>query len=59
MRLFFLPFDVRFSVIKSITFGVTVTVPVDNFDAAEAVLSENYDFGVGATDGGVLVVAIT
>lgn len=40
-------------------FGVTVTVPIDNFDAAEAQISENYDFGVGATDGGILVVAIT
>jgi hypothetical protein len=40
-------------------FGVTVTVPIDNFDAAEAQISDNFDFGVGATDGGVLVVAIT
>lgn len=40
-------------------FGVGVTVPIDNFDAAEAVISENYDFGVGATDGGALITAIT
>jgi len=46
-------------VIHDNRFGVTVTVPVDNFDAAEAVISENYDFGVGATDGGVLITAIT
>lgn len=45
--------------ISDCRFGVGVTVPVDNFDPAEATLSENYDFGVGATDGGVLVVAIT
>lgn len=46
-------------VIHDNRFGVTVTVPVDNFDAGEAVISENYDFGVGSTDGGVLVTAIT
>jgi hypothetical protein len=40
-------------------FGVGVTVPIDNFDAGECMISENYDFGIGATDGGVLVVAIT
>lgn len=40
-------------------FGVTVTVPIDNFDAAEAQISENYDCGVGATDGGVLITVIT
>lgn len=40
-------------------FGSLVTKGVDNYDAGEAELSENYDFGVGATDGGVLVVAIT
>lgn len=45
--------------IQNCRFGVTVTVPVDGFDAAEATLSENYDSGVGATDGGILVVAIT
>lgn len=40
-------------------FGSLVTVGIDNFDAAECALSENYDFGVGATDGGVLITAIT
>jgi len=40
-------------------FGSLVTVGIDNFDATEAELSENYDFGVGATDGGVLITAIT
>jgi len=45
--------------ISDCRFGVGVTVPVDNFDAAEATLCENYDFGVGATDGGALITAIT
>lgn len=45
--------------ISDCRFGVGVTVPIDNFDAGEAMISENYDFGIGATDGGVLVVAIT
>lgn len=40
-------------------FGSLVTVPVDNFDAGECELSENYHLGVGATDGGALIVAIT
>lgn len=40
-------------------FGVGVTVPIDNFDAGECMICENYDFGVGATDGGALIVAIT
>jgi len=40
-------------------FGSLVTVPIDNFDAGECELSENYDSGIGATDGGVLIVAIT
>lgn len=40
-------------------FGSLVTVPIDNFDAGECELSENYHLGVGATDGGVLIVAIT
>ena len=40
-------------------FGSLVTVGIDNFDAGECAISENYDFGVGATDGGVLIVAIT
>ena len=39
-------------------FGVTVSTPIGGFDAAEAMISENYDFGVGATDGGVLITAI-
>lgn len=46
-------------IISDCRFGVGVTVPVDNFDAAEAALSQNYDFGVGATDGGALITAIT
>lgn len=46
-------------IIHDCRFGTGVTVPIDNFDAAEAQISENYDFGVGATDGGVLIVAIT
>jgi hypothetical protein len=40
-------------------FGNLVTVPVDNFDAAEAEINECYKCGVGATDGGTKVVAIT
>lgn len=40
-------------------FGSLVTVPIDNFDAGECELSENYSMGIGATDGGVLIVAIT
>ena len=36
-----------------------VTKMVDDFGAADAEISENYDFGVGATDGGVLVTVIT
>lgn len=40
-------------------FGSLVTVGIDNFDAGECAISQNYDFGVGATDGGVLIVAIT
>jgi len=39
--------------------GSLVTKLVDNFDAGEAEISENYDSGVGATDGGTLVIAIT
>jgi hypothetical protein len=46
-------------VIADNRFGSTHTVPVDNFDAAEAILAENYKMGVGATDGGTLIVAIT
>lgn len=40
-------------------FDTDVTTPIDNFSAGECNISENYDFGIGATDGGVLVVAIT
>lgn len=40
-------------------FGSLVTVPIDTFAAADAEISENYDFGVGATDGGVLITATT
>jgi len=40
-------------------FGSLVTKGVDDFGSADAEISENYDFGVGATDGGVLVTAIT
>lgn len=40
-------------------FGENVTVPIDNFDAGECQISENYDFGIGSTDGGVLITAIT
>lgn len=40
-------------------FGSLVTVPIDNFDAGECELSENYQLGVGAADGGALITAIT
>lgn len=40
-------------------FGSLCTVPVDNFDAGECELSENYQLGVGATDGGALITVIT
>lgn len=40
-------------------FGSLVTKGVDTFGAADAEISENYDFGVGSADGGVLVTAIT
>lgn len=40
-------------------FPDSATVAVDTFDAGTAELAENYQAGVGATDGGVLVVAIT
>lgn len=45
--------------ISNCLFGVGVTVPIDNFDAGEAMITLNYDFGIGATDGGVLITAIT
>jgi hypothetical protein len=40
-------------------FGSLVTVSIDNFDAGECELAENYHLGIGATDGGVLITAIT
>lgn len=40
-------------------FSSLVTVPIDNFDASECELSENYDAGVGGGDGGALLTAIT
>jgi hypothetical protein len=40
-------------------FADSVTVAIDNFDAGEAEIAENYQLGVGATDGGVLITAIT
>ena len=40
-------------------FGDRNTVPIDNFDAAECELAENYEAGLGSTDGGVLITAIT
>ena len=39
--------------------GSLVTKLVDGFDAGEAEISENYDAGVGAGDGGALITAIT
>jgi hypothetical protein len=40
-------------------FGVNSTVSIDNFDAAEAVLSMNYIATVGGGAGGTLLTAIT
>ena len=40
-------------------FGSLVTTPIDTFGAADAEISENYDFGVGAGDGGAIITAIT
>lgn len=40
-------------------FADSVTVAIDNFDAGECEIAENYQLGVGATDGGVLITAIT
>jgi len=40
-------------------FSDSVTVAIDNYDAGECEIAENYQLGVGATDGGVLIVAIT
>lgn len=41
------------------SFGDRNTVPIDNFDAAECELTENYEAGLGAADGGVLITGIT
>lgn len=40
-------------------FDTDVTVPIDNFSAGECNIAENYDMGIGATDGGALITAIT
>ncbi len=40
-------------------FASSVSVGIDGFGAGEADVAENYAAGVGATDGGVLIVAIT
>lgn len=40
-------------------FPDSATVAVDTYDAGTAELAENYQSGVGATDGGVLITAIT
>jgi len=40
-------------------FASSVTVGIDGFGAGEADIAENFAAGVGATDGGVLIVAIT
>lgn len=44
--------------INDCRFADSVTVAVDTYDAGTAEIAENYQAGVGATDGGVLVVAI-
>lgn len=40
-------------------FADSVTVAVGTFDAGTAEIAENYQAGVGSTDGGVLITAIT
>lgn len=40
-------------------FSDSVSVALDGFGAGEAEIAENYQLGVGSTDGGVLIVAIT
>jgi hypothetical protein len=40
-------------------FSDSVTVAIDGFGAGECEIAENYQLGVGGTDGGVLIVAIT
>lgn len=46
-------------VIMDNIFGVNSTVSVDNFDAAEALLSQNFIFTIGGGTGGTLITAIT
>lgn len=45
--------------VQGCVFGDRNTVAIDNFDAGECELAENYEAGLGATDGGVLITAIT
>lgn len=45
--------------VQDCRFSDLVTVAIDNFDATECEIAENYQLGVGATDGGVLITAIT
>lgn len=45
--------------INRVAFGSICTVPIDNFDAGEANINLCYKMGVGATDGGTLITAIT
>lgn len=45
--------------VEDCRFSDLVTVAIDNFDAGECEIVENYQLGVGATDGGVLITAIT
>jgi len=40
-------------------FADSVSVAVDTYDAGTAEIAENYQAGVGSTDGGVLITAIT
>ncbi len=40
-------------------FADSVTVAIDNFGAGQAEIAENYQLGLGAADGGVLITAIT
>ena len=40
-------------------FADSVTVAIDGFGAGECEIAENYQLGVGSTDGGVLITAIT
>lgn len=45
--------------VQDCRFSDLVTVAIDNFDATECEIAENYQLGVGAADGGVLITAIT